>query len=72
MLLTEPEIQRVLEQVQAAFPNLSRWEYNNEKNQEYFGFSVWGEFVIKSEELIMPQRFLSHLILIMKINGKDV
>lgn len=57
MLLTEPEIQRVLEQVQAAFPNLSRWEYNNEKNQEYFGFSVWGEFVIKSEELIMPRRF---------------
>jgi hypothetical protein len=57
MLLTEPEIQQVLEQVQAAFPNFTDWEYNNEKNGEYFGFSVWGEFVFNSEELIMPRRF---------------
>ncbi|MBD2245166.1 hypothetical protein [Nostoc sp. FACHB-888] len=57
MLLTEPEIQQVLERVKAAFPNFTNWEYNNEKNGEYFGFSVWGEFVIKSEELIMPKRF---------------
>jgi hypothetical protein len=57
MLLTEPEIQRVLEQVKTAFPNFTDWEYNNEKNEEYFGFSVWGEFVINSEELIMPRRF---------------
>jgi len=56
MLLTEPEIQQVLEQVQAAFPNLTHWEYNNEKNGEYFGFSVWGEFVFEPEEL-MPRRF---------------
>jgi hypothetical protein len=39
MLLTEPEIQQVLEQVQAAFLNLIDWEYNNEKNEEYFCFS---------------------------------
>lgn len=51
MLLTEPEIQQVLEQVQAAFPNLTDWEYNNEKNDEYFGFSVWGQFLINSELL---------------------
>lgn len=57
MLLTELEIQQVLEQAQAAFPNLTDWEYNNEKNDEYFGFSVWGEFEIKTEELIMPRRF---------------
>lgn len=56
MLLTEPEIQQVLEQVQAAFPNLTNWEYNNEKNDEYFGFSIWGEFVSNPEEL-MPRRF---------------
>ncbi|WP_292789382.1 hypothetical protein [Nostoc sp. NMS7] len=56
MLLTEPEIQQVLEQVQAAFPNLTDWEYNNEKNEEYFGFSVWGHFVNNPEEL-MPRRF---------------
>ena len=29
MLLTKPEIQQVLEQVKAAFPNLTDWEYNN-------------------------------------------
>ena len=57
MLLTEPEIQQVLEQVKAAFPNLTDWEYNNEKNEEYFGFSIWGQFVINSEEIIMPRRF---------------
>lgn len=57
MLLTEPEIQQVLDQVKAAFPNLTGWEYNNEKNGEYFGFSVWGEFVIQPEELTMPRRF---------------
>ncbi|MEA5507977.1 hypothetical protein VB735_33825 [Halotia wernerae UHCC 0503] len=56
MILTESEIQQVLEQVQAAFPNLTDWEYNNEKDAEYFGFSVWGEFVINPEEL-MPRRF---------------
>lgn len=57
MLLTEPEIQQVLEQVQAAFPNLTDWEYNNEKNDEYFGFSVWGQLIVNPEELIMPRRF---------------
>ncbi|MBN3870332.1 hypothetical protein [Nostoc sp. JL33] len=56
MLLTEPEIQQVLEQVKAAFPNLTDWEYNNEKNDEYFGFSVWGQLVVNPQEL-MPRRF---------------
>ena len=49
MLLTEPEIQQVLNQAQAAFPKLINWEYNNEKNGEYFGFSMWGEFVLNPE-----------------------
>jgi hypothetical protein len=56
MLLTESEIQQVMEQVKTAFPNFTDWEYNNEKNAEYFGFSVWGELVINPEE-IMPRRF---------------
>jgi hypothetical protein len=57
VLLTEPEIQQVLEQVKTAFPNFTDWEYNNEKNGEYFGFSVWGEYVIDFEELAMPRQF---------------
>jgi hypothetical protein len=57
MILTESEIQQVLEQVKNAFPNLTDWEYNNEKNDEYFGFSIWGQLVVNSEELIMPRGF---------------
>jgi hypothetical protein len=67
MLLTEPEIQQVLEQVKTAFPRLTDWEYNNKKNDEYFGFSVWGKFVINSEKLIMPRRFFITL----DINHED-
>lgn len=56
MILTESEIQQVLEQVKVAFPNLTDWEYNNEKNEEYFGFSIWGQLVTNPGQL-MPQRF---------------
>lgn len=56
MLLTEAEIQQVLEQVKIAFPHFTNWEYKNEKNQQYFGFSVWGKFVVNPEE-IMPRTF---------------
>ncbi|BAZ48832.1 hypothetical protein NIES4103_14420 [Nostoc sp. NIES-4103] len=57
MLLTPVEIEQVLEQVKNAFPNFTNWQYNNQKNQEYEGFSVWGEFAIKTEELTIPRRF---------------
>ncbi|MHC5830409.1 MAG: hypothetical protein ACYT04_84340, partial [Nostoc sp.] len=60
MLLKEPEIQHVLDQAKAAFPNLIDWENNSEKNGEYFGFSMWGEFVLNAEEL-MPRRFFTTL-----------
>ncbi len=56
MLLTELEIPQVIEKAKAAFPNFSDWEYNNEVNGEYFGFSLWGQFVLYPEEL-MSQRF---------------
>ncbi|NEP74744.1 MAG: hypothetical protein F6K25_23705 [Okeania sp. SIO2G4] len=50
MLLTEVEIQEAIEQAKTAFPNFSDWEYNNEINGEYFGFSVWGKFVLERED----------------------
>jgi hypothetical protein len=56
MLLTPLEIQEVLNRAQAAFPNFTDWEYNNEANQEYFGFSLWGQWVFDPEKL-MPRRF---------------
>ncbi len=46
MLLTEPEIQQVIEQAKTTFPNFTDWEYNNEKNEGYSGFSLWGQFVL--------------------------
>jgi len=59
MLLTELEIQQVLEQAKVAFPNFTDWEYNNEINQEYFGFSLWGQFVLDPEELMSRRFFIT-------------
>ena len=56
MILTETQIQQAIEQAKAAFPNLTDWEYNNEKNEEYFGFSLWGQFVLDPDKM-MPRRF---------------
>ena len=56
MILTETQIQQAIEQAKAAFPNLTDWQYNNEKNEYYFGFSLWGELVLDPEQM-MPRRF---------------
>jgi len=56
LLLTEPEIQQVIEQAKTTFPNFTDWEYNNKKNESYFGFSLWGQFALNREDY-MPQRF---------------
>jgi hypothetical protein len=55
-MLTELEIKKNSEQVKVAFPHLTNWEYNNEKNQEYFGFSIWGQFTVNPDSL-MPSSF---------------
>ena len=49
MLLEEDEVQKVLEQVEAAFPSFHDWRYINEKHNDYFGFAVWGRFVMNNE-----------------------
>lgn len=56
MILTETQIQQVIEQAKAAFPNLTNWKFNNEKNECYFGFSLWGQLVLDPEQM-MPRRF---------------
>jgi hypothetical protein len=56
MILTEPEIKQVIEKAKIAFPNFTDWEYNNEKNSEYFGFALWGEFV-PDPEVLLSRRF---------------
>lgn len=59
MLLNESEIQAVLAKVQTAFPYLTDWEWNNEKNSEYFGFSVWGKWVLEPTDFMSPQYFVT-------------
>jgi hypothetical protein len=56
MLLTEIQIKQALEKAKTAFPKLTDWEFNNEENGEYFGFSMWGKFVI-DPETTMPKSF---------------
>ncbi|MEC4812166.1 MAG: hypothetical protein SAK29_02620 [Scytonema sp. PMC 1069.18] len=56
MLLTEIQIKQALEKAKTAFPKLTDWEFNNEENGEYFGFSMWGKCVI-DPETTMPKSF---------------
>jgi hypothetical protein len=45
VILTESETRRSLKLARAAFPRFSGWDHNNEVNESYSGFSLWGEFV---------------------------
>lgn len=47
MVLTEPEIQQVISQMKAAFPNLTDWEYNEAIEEEYEGFIVAGCYTLE-------------------------
>ena len=59
MLLTESEIQRVSDEAKKAFPSFSDWEYNNEKNDEYLGFSLWGVLVFEPENIMSRHFFVT-------------
>ncbi|CCQ55937.1 hypothetical protein [Crocosphaera watsonii] len=59
MILTETEISEVIEKAKNAFPNFSNWEYNNEKNDEYLGFSLWGQFVLDPENIMSKCFFVT-------------
>lgn len=49
MLLEEDKVQKALKQVEAAFPNFHDWRYVNEEHSDYFGFTIWGQFVLDNE-----------------------
>ena len=59
LLLEDSDVQKALEQAKAAFPHLRDWEYINEKNEEYFGFCLWGQFVTDNEhqDSAWPRRY---------------
>ena len=56
MTLTESEIQEAIEKATSAFANFTDWQYNNEVNDEYLGFTIWGQYIPKPEEQ-MPRCF---------------
>jgi hypothetical protein len=62
MLLTEMEVQQILEQVKTAFPKFSTWEYNNEPDREYTGFTIWGEFCLELEKRMSQVFFVTFSI----------
>ena len=56
MLLEEQDVRKVLEQAKAAFPNFGEWQFINKKHPDYFGFSLWGEFVMEKDRQSSPLR----------------
>jgi hypothetical protein len=56
MILLETEIQHALNQAQAAFPTLSKWAYHNAKDEDYFGFALWGCFQPAPEVLLKSRK----------------
>jgi hypothetical protein len=58
-LLTEQAVQKVITQVKAVFPNFADWEYNNETNDAYSGFSLWGQFVLIPEAQMSRHFFIT-------------
>ena len=59
MILDDSEIRRSLARVEAAFPCLQNWEYHNEVNASYSGFSIWGEFVRAQDDPTSPVFFIT-------------
>lgn len=59
MLLTEHEVQKAIEQAKTVFPNFTDWKYNNERNKKYFGFSLWGQFILNLEDSIPRYFFIT-------------
>ncbi|MEP7341318.1 MAG: hypothetical protein ABI977_26545 [Acidobacteriota bacterium] len=58
MFLTEPQVEQALSQVRVAFPNLVNWEYSNDIEEDYFGFTVWGCLVIQDDtDSLLQRRF---------------
>jgi hypothetical protein len=48
MLLTTAEIQRCRALVEKAFPRFADWAFNNERNDSYGGFCIWGRYKAKA------------------------
>ena len=56
MFLTESQVEQALSEVRVAFPKLVDWEYSNEVDHDYFGFTVWGCLIIQDDDDSFSQR----------------
>jgi len=59
MLLTDAEIQRCRKLVESAFPRFAHWEFRNERNDSYAGFSVWGRYSLRPKPSSSPSFFVT-------------
>ncbi|WP_013335007.1 hypothetical protein [Gloeothece verrucosa] len=59
MILNEYELEEVVEKVKVAFPHLTDWEWNNEKNSLYFGFAIWGKLILEPDNLMSKEYFIT-------------
>src|SRR5437588_6127063 len=50
MFLPKVEVRRSVELVTKAFPRFGNWEYQNEVDESYAGFTLWGIFVFDNDE----------------------
>jgi hypothetical protein len=50
MLLPEIQVQEIMEKAKTDFPSFSEWEYNNELDKDYWGFTIWGQYALDLED----------------------
>ncbi|MBC7881031.1 MAG: hypothetical protein H7Y37_06810 [Anaerolineae bacterium] len=50
MLLTENQVQEIMEKAKTAFPRFSDWDCMNEPDSEYTGFTLWGKFILDLDQ----------------------
>ena len=50
MFLPDSEVRPCIDRVSAAFPRFDDWQYVNEDDLDYTGFTLWGEFVLDSKK----------------------
>jgi hypothetical protein len=59
MVLTDSAIQDAFKAGRAAFPHLTNWEHNNEKNDFHNGFALWGEYILDPTDTMRSTYFVT-------------
>jgi hypothetical protein len=59
MFPPETEVRRCIDLVEAAFPRFDDWQSVNEKDPDYSGFTLWGEFDAEPEGTMSRSFFIT-------------